>query len=315
MSDNIRMRTRIFSILLLLFVLFTFGGCDILFDNFEDWEDDDTPSEPVEPGEDGDDDNNVLLGIPSEPSLAEGTMLIEHDAYTVLYSYDLLMPVWVSWHLDANDSGDLPRPSRFSPDPDIKDEAYQVKHDDYKHSGFARGHMCPDADRNGNEAMQDETYYTTNIIPQNSSMNSGDWSQLERDLRSFAAAGYELYIVAGAVQGETGGTNSDGEVLKEWKSEERDVAITVPSQIWKAFVIIEQDDSKDDLERITNGETPVYASGIIMDNAPFDGSWEDAVVTIDEIEALTNLELFSALPDSIEMELESGGAAKLPDVA
>ena len=104
-------------------------------------------------------------------------------------------------------------------------------------------------------------------------------------------------------------------VLKEWKSEKGDVTITVPSQIWKAFVIITQDDSKDDLERIKNGETPVYASGIIMDNAPFDGSWTDAVVSIDEIEELTGLDLFSALPDTIETELESGTAAELPEVA
>ena len=314
MADNIRMRTRASLIIVLLTVLFLFGSCDFFFDHFEDWEDPDTPSEPVEPGEDGDNDDNVLLGLPSQPSLADGTKLIEHSAYTVLYSYNLLMPIWVSWHLDASDSGDFPRPSRFSPDPDLPEE-YQVSHDDYTNSGFARGHMCPDADRNGNEEIQKETYYTTNIIPQNSSMNSGDWSQLEKALREYAANGYELYIVAGAVQGSTGGTDKDGKVLKEWKSEKGDVTITVPSQIWKAFVIITQDDSKDDLERIKNGETPVYASGIIMDNAPFDGSWTDAVVSIDEIEELTGLDLFSALPDTIETELESGTAAELPEVA
>ena len=109
------MRTRTSLIIVLLTVLFLFGSCDFFFDHFEDWEDPDTPSEPVEPGEDGDNDDNVLLGLPSQPSLADGTKLIEHSAYTVLYSYDLLMPIWVSWHLDASDSGDFPRPSRFSP--------------------------------------------------------------------------------------------------------------------------------------------------------------------------------------------------------
>ena len=289
-----------------------FSGCDFINGLLDDWE---NPSEPVEPGEDSDNDNNVLLGLPSQPSLVDGTMLIEHDAYTVLYSYDLLMPIWVSWHLDASDSGDLPRPTRFKPDSSL-DEAYQVSHDDYTNSGFARGHMCPDADRNASEARQDDTYYTTNIVPQNSSMNSGDWSQFEKECRTLAAKGYELYIVAGAVQGDEGGyTSADSEPIKELKGEDGDMSITVPSWIWKAIVVIPQDDSVDDLERIKNGDIPIYATGIIMDNAPFTGDWEDAVVTIDKIEQLTGLDLFSALPDAIEMRLEGGGAADLPAVA
>ena len=89
----------------------------------------------------------------------------------------------------------------------------------------------------------------------------------------------------------------------------------MPSQLWKAFIVITQDDSVDDLERIRDGETKVYGAGVIMDNEPFNGTWKDAIVPIDEIEEITKLDLFSALPDNIENSIESAVKGILPPVA
>ena len=256
-------------------------------------------------------DENTYLGLPSEAAAGE-SQLIVHDAYTVLYSYDLLMPLWVSWHLDAADfEGTIPRPDDFSPDEALPDE-YQTVHEDYTKSGFSRGHLCPNADRDGNRELQLETFLTSNIVPQNQSLNGGDWASLEDYCRTLAEKRYELYIVTGAIQGTEGGmTSGDDPSMKKSIETDDGREITVPSYLWKAAVAISEDDG-DDLARIEEGDD-IYAVAVLFSNEPFSGSWKDAVVPIDRIEKLAGIDLFSSLPGIVESSLESVSGA-LPAV-
>ena len=196
---------KLFLILSIALVL-AFPSCD-LSSLFEDSE----GGVPVEPSPD--DDSNTLLGIPSQAK--SGEKLIEHDAYTVLYSLDDLSPIWVSWHLDSDDTGGSDRPDDFEPDPMIEED-YQVSESDYTNSGFDRGHLCPNADRNGNSALQAETFYTTNIALQNGKLNQGEWKYLEEEIRSLVRQkdAYEAYIVAGTYG--VGGYNEDGDYLESY---------------------------------------------------------------------------------------------------
>ena len=287
------MHTRSSALMILLAVIALLSGCDFFSSGI--------------PGL----DENTYLGLPSEAVPGESQLII-HDAYTVLYSYDLLMPIWVSWHLDADDfEGTNPRPDDFSPDDELPEE-YQTAHDDYTNSGFSRGHLCPNADRDGNRELQLETFLTSNIVPQNQSLNGGDWSSFEDYCRSVAEKGYELYIVAGALQGAEGGmTSGDDPSMKKTIKTDDDREITVPSYLWKAVVAIPEDDG-DDIARIEDGDD-IHAVAVLFSNEPFDGSWKDAVVPIDDIEKLAGVDLFSSLPDIAERSLESISGA-LPAV-
>ena len=103
---------KLFLILSIALVL-AFPSCD-LSSLFEDSESGAT----VEPSPD--DDSNTLLGIPSQAK--SGEKLIEHDAYTVLYSLEDLVPVLVSWNVYADYLGNLDRyVIKFSPDHSITD--------------------------------------------------------------------------------------------------------------------------------------------------------------------------------------------------
>ena len=267
-----------------------FTSCDFLLDIGTE--------EPAVPS--ADDDSNTLLGFPSNAVSGE-SQIIEHEAYTLLYDYDTLLPVWVSWHLDADDIGNLERKDNFRPDP-LLPEAYQVDTDDYKYGNFVRGHICPNADRNGNEAMQDETFYMSNIAPQNSSFNSGDWQQLEKYCRDQALKDYELFIISG-VYGK-GGRNNDNELEYTYINSDKETAktLTIPAHFWKVVVIIP--DGEGDLSRIDEN---TVAFAVDFDNArvPDDLSWEDYAISIDKLESLTGLDFLSALPDDIESVLES----------
>ena len=283
---------KLFLILSIALVL-AFPSCD-LSSLFEDSE----GGVPVEPSPD--DDSNTLLGIPSQAK--SGEKLIEHDAYTVLYSLDDLSPIWVSWHLDSDDTGGSDRPDDFEPDPMIEED-YQVSESDYTNSGFDRGHLCPNADRNGNSALQAETFYTTNIALQNGKLNQGEWKYLEEEIRSLVRQkdAYEAYIVAGTYG--VGGYNEDGDYLESYDNPAlvREREITVPAHFWKVILLLP--DNNGDLERIDR-DVDVIAVDFENEPVPEGKTWVDYVTTVDAIESATDLDIFSELPNDIESYLE-----------
>ena len=267
-----------------------FTSCDFLLDIGTE--------EPAVPS--ADDDSNTLLGFPSNAGSGE-SQIIERDAYTLLYDYDTLLPVWVSWHLDADDFGDTEREDAFTPDPKLL-EVYQVEYEDYTKSGFDRGHLCPNADRDITPESAAETYYMSNITPQNPNLNQQDWKYLEEACRGYVEKGSELFIIAG-VYGE-GGVNKSGKVLNTYKNmdEENTTEITIPAHFWKVVVIIPDGDG--DLSRIDEN---AVAFAVDFENKPVpdDLSWKDYAISIDTLESLTGLDFLSALPDDIESALES----------
>ena len=284
-------------LLLILFVAFVFllPSCDLgfLLDGSDD----------VYESSEGD-DSNTLLGFPSQP--VDGrSVIVSHDAYTALYSLEDLVPVWVSWHLDAEDSGDLARDDiRFKVDPQITDKDYTVTHDDYKNSGFDRGHLCPNADRDSTEALQLETFYTTNVAMQNSNLNKGEWKYLEEDIRSVVNdLDYEAYIIAGTY-GSGGYVDNDSDIIYEYDNPEsnKERKITVPAYFWKVAVIIKDDNA--DLSRIDEDADMLavwFPNAPVTDEKP----WSDYIKSVDYIESQTGLDLFSEIPDDIENKLES----------
>ncbi|NGX33200.1 MAG: hypothetical protein K1060chlam4_01261, partial [Candidatus Anoxychlamydiales bacterium] len=59
--------------------------------------------------------------------------------------------------------------------------------DDYKHSGYDRGHLVPARSHSHSQEVLQETFLLSNICPQDHSLNSGLWFELEklsRDLTS-----------------------------------------------------------------------------------------------------------------------------------
>lgn len=281
---------KVLAVILLSLVVFAFPSCDFLSGMFEN------NSGPSVEG----DDSNALFGYPSAVS-SRNTQLIEREAYTLLYSYDDLIPLWVSWHIDSGDLGEG-RKDAFDKDPLVPDE-YAVDENDYKNSGFNRGHMCPNADRSVTVALADQTFYMSNMVPQNPNNNKGNWGNFEEYLRDLVKDGHdEVYIIAGPAG--TGGYNEDD---KFFNAIEADVGgetkeIRVPEYVWKVALVI--DEGNNDLQRIEEGIPDAIA--VIMPNKNLSGtSWENYICTVDDVESLTGYDFFSELSDSTEKLVES----------
>jgi endonuclease G len=96
---------------------------------------------------------------------ARSEVILKRMGYTVSFNPQANIPHWVAWEL--NPERLIERESRsdkFLPDPNI-DERRAVTTDDYKGSGWDRGHMCPAGDNRWHWKAMNESFYMTNICP------------------------------------------------------------------------------------------------------------------------------------------------------
>ncbi len=232
---------------------------------------------------------HLALGNPSGAVSDPGqpaNYLISRDQYALAYHRDRGTAIWVSWHLQASDLGDVERYSGpFIPDSSLPSGWYQVRHGDYTGSGYDRGHMVPSADRTASPADNQATFILTNILPQAPANNQGPWADLENYLRDQVRSGDEAYIIAGP-QG-TAGTIAGG-------------AVTVPAAVWKVAVLLPA--GENDLARMGR-DASVIAVLMPNDQSVEGRSWREYTTSVACIEALTGLDLLDALEDSVEAAL------------
>ncbi|HXH92718.1 MAG TPA: DNA/RNA non-specific endonuclease, partial [Thermoanaerobaculia bacterium] len=127
-----------------------------------------------------------------QPSVCT-TSLSSPNAYLMLkpensicYNRDLGRPNWVSWHLSDEWVGSLTRVDTFRPDPEVPPTWYRVLASDFFASGFDRGHMTPNADRDKETSIpiNQATFLMSNMVAQAPDNNQGPWANLENYLRS-----------------------------------------------------------------------------------------------------------------------------------
>jgi len=249
---------------------------------------------------------HLTMGNPSQATAdinEPNNYLMEKPAFTLSYNRDKGTPNWVSWHLDESWTGNLTRVDTFRPDPAVPSDWYRVQATDYFGSGFDRGHMTPNADRDNPNSipLNQATFLMTNMVPQAPDNNQGPWASMENDLRALFTDGsgnkYELYVVSGGAG--IGGTSSNGTMTTIANGR-----VTVPASTWKVALVLPKD-AGDDLLRV-NAATRTIA--VIMPNTQGirANDWRNYLVSVDQVEALTGYNFFSNVPDSIENSIEAG---------
>ena len=203
--------------------------------------------------------------------------IIEHFAYTVSYNPMWKIPNWVAYSLTKEEtSGPYEREKSFYPDPKVKGQPVVIY--DYTHSGYDRGHMAPAADMKWSEQAMRESFYMTNVCPQNQNLNRGDWNDLEELARDWANKYGEVYIVCGplvAEQFETIGKNNK---------------IAIPKAFYKVF-LRKKGDSWSTI-------------GFVMPNQSGNRPLMTYMLSVDEVEEMSGIDFFYNLPDCIEEQIE-----------
>ena len=214
-----------------------------------------------------------LVSQELNPSVFLGTV-IEHQYYSISYVEEYEQPEWTYHIVCKNCYGQSERKNNFREDPLVKTTSAQLS--DYKGSGYDRGHLVPAADMNRNETAMSESFFLSNMSPQNPSFNRGIWRKLESRIREWSMVYDTLYVVTGPILEfgyKTIGINE----------------VAIPQFYFKAIY----------------AEKPGKMIGFVLPN---EGSKEDILyyqVTVNEIEKRTKLDLFQALNDNLEQRLES----------
>ncbi|APQ16879.1 DNA/RNA non-specific endonuclease [Maribacter hydrothermalis] len=194
--------------------------------------------------------------------------IINHEHFTLSYNEPYEQAEWVAYTLDKSHLtyDDRKRPF-FIEDPYVSTKSADYKN--YKGSGYDRGHLVPAGDRRFSLQAYNETFYTSNISPQNREFNAGIWNDLEQQTRRWAKKYGRLYVF-------TGGVLESG--LKEIGQEDVDV----PNVFYK--IIARKKGDK------------IYTLSFLIPNRPQFTSLQNFVVSIDEIEKKTGIDFFVELP-------------------
>ena len=204
--------------------------------------------------------------------------------YSLFWDQNRLIPIWVAYPLNQKLIGKGPRSGAWQYDkfmatkkqPNLK-RTYQMG----SVEGYIRGHLCPSNDRL-KPGMNEQTFYFTNMAPQDPYLNGGLWAWLEEYVQQLAISACNAWVVTGCIDTD----------YSNWVTDVTGKHIAVPEAFFKAVLLYWPADS--------NGGERYEAHAWIVENRSYGFSgFEQKVsaleVSIDELEATIGLDLFPNL--------------------
>lgn len=211
------------------------------------------------------------------PKLLQGEKLVHHFAYDLVYNEMHEQAQWVAYTLKPESLVKrCNRTDNFRRDPLVSTGTADVA--DYRGSGYDRGHLVPAGDMVWSTTAMSESFYFSNICPQNPSFNRGIWKKLEELMRTWAADADSLCIVTGPLLSEGLPTLGGNKV-------------SIPKDFFKVIL------------RFRQGQ--MEAIGFVLPNRRSSQPLRSLGLSVDRVEALTGIDFFAGLPDTTEEQVES----------
>lgn len=211
-------------------------------------------------------------------------------AYPLTYAHTQGSGHTSSWRWNPN----LPQSQQVN----IVTGAYEKN---YGNGTYSRGHLCPNADRKSDDAMNAQTFYPTNQVPQiQNSFNSGIWSNLENAIRNLTTSTDTIYVVTGPCYRKQGGNETISYLTAN--SGVSPAKVPVPNYFYKVLLKV---------KRSGNTVTSASAVGFWFEHKTYSGGDYTAyAVSVDQIEQFTGIDFFVNLPDNIESAAEQNTSWK-----
>ncbi len=226
-------------------------------------------------------------------SASDGQDLLVHRfqdgsrSYAAYYDYDHLVSSWVAYPLHGGNigSGKRMEESSFPMDPLLSRSQQAYLPRGYKEGNagkYDRGHQIPSADRL-DWRVNLETFFSTNMTPQDNGLNSNAWGVLEDKVRNWAKKSDTLYVVTGcSVAGST-----------SYVLDADDKKVTVPMGYYKALL------------RLSDGE--YTAAAFWFENKANNATsiQKSMSMSVDELEEKVGVDFFVNLPADKQKEVEA----------
>lgn len=201
---------------------------------------------------------------------------LDYNYYQLCYSVEHRISKWAMHELTlAQIKGSQARTNDFKADHRAPNPVHA---DSYRRSGYDRGHLVPAADMRLNHQAMSETFFMTNMTPQNPGFNSGVWNSLEAHIRKEVERLGPALIITAPI------------LLEQQNYLMLQSGVSIPDEFYKiAYFYADQS-----------------MQAFVIPNAHAHGqSYRSFKTTVREIETLTAIDFFSELPDDLENMLET----------
>ena len=214
--------------------------------------------------------------------------ILDRGEFVIGWSDSLQHPVWVADHVPPEARFEAGKRPSFRKDRSV---AASPAASAYERTGYDRGHLAPNraiVTRFGPEE-QAKTFLMSNIAPQSPALNRGPWRELEQRIADLWALRWgEIWVVCGAISG----TDSHS---RQTLSGTR---IDVPESFWMLIV--------------AQAEDGVRALALVLPQSVSYGDFPThRIVTIDELEKMTGLDLLPDLPSYLQSALQADRPTRL----
>lgn len=216
------------------------------------------------------------------PAIMPDDHIISHLGYTLSFDDKDRIAYWVAYTLTAEklENPVAGRSENFRPDGDLENSATL---EDYRRSGYDRGHLAPAYDMRWSAQAMSESFLLSNITPQNHGFNEHIWAELENAVRVWAKQDKELYVVTGPV------LTDDMETIGRDK-------VAVPEYFYKVVLDANLSNPK--------------SVGFIIPNRDLKESFWKYAVPMDSVEHVTGLHFFARLPEAVRNAVEHTFSAR-----
>uniref|UniRef100_A0A1A8VA13 Endonuclease n=1 Tax=Nothobranchius furzeri TaxID=105023 RepID=A0A1A8VA13_NOTFU len=153
---------------------------------------------------------------------------------------------------------------------------HRATNDDYRGSGFDRGHLAAAANHKWSQKAMDDTFYLSNVAPQNPNLNQNTWNNLEKLCRSLTKRYLNVYVCTGPLYLPS--KEDDGKLYVRYQVIGQN-HVAVPTHFFKVL-ILEQADGRG-----------VELRSYVLPNQPIDDKvpLERFLVPIETIERASGL--------------------------
>lgn len=225
---------------------------------------------------------------------------------------DLRSNHWTAYYMCAANSVDnhFSRPSKFLEDPKL-DSKYRTHEEEFKGTGFDKGHLCPNNDKQVTKIQQKQTFYLSNIQPQYHNHNTMIWKNLEEFVRKYLNVDDfrdTLFVVRGATIDKKNIISEEnleyhiGEEVTKGVVVKKLCKLPIARYFYMAFLCKKGDKWKAVAFITKHTKSKKYCKG--------KKHWGDYAITIDKLEELTGIDFFCNLDDKLEEEVESKAITK-----
>ncbi|KAM5146603.1 endonuclease G, mitochondrial isoform 1-T1 [Mantella aurantiaca] len=204
------------------------------------------------------------------------TQLKNHQSHMLSYDSRLRGPAWVLEQLNSERiQGTADRRNCDFREDESVHPYHRATKEDYRKSGFDRGHLAAAANHKWSQQAMNETFLLSNVYPQNPNLNQNAWNNLEQYCRSLTKCNKNVYVCTGPLFLPK--TETDGKMYVKYQVIGNN-NVAVPTHFFKVVV----------LEKF-NGE--IELRPYVMPNCPVDDKipLERFLVPIESIERAAGL--------------------------